>query len=269
MSLFDTIAKAWKGFAAHKKLLPLIVLVDILFIYGLTRLHYEVFNRASVYAIKLSAMMSEQVQAIGASEGLPELGVLSSPEFASAYQALVKYICIFLAGSFLIWLVGKGIVWLLAHRSIEKKTPLAPFALKFAGMTLFWFAAFLALLVAAINLFDYALFGVFPLVGKASANVLVVGMFWALAYFVFISYSLVPRRVFRNTFVLGVKCWKELLPVHAIASLIFFVATTVPISLVKLNMWLSLAFIVFVALPMIAWSRVLWITAVQRVMRYA
>lgn len=269
MNFFDTIAKAWKQFASHKRLLPLIVLVDILFLYGLTRLHYEVFNRASVYAIKLSAMMSEQVQAIGASEGLPELAVLSSPEFAGAYHALIKYVAIFFAGSFLIWLVGKGIVWLLAHKSAEKKTPLAPFAAKFAGMTLFWCAAFLALIVLVVNLFDYTLFGVFPLIGKASANVLVVGMFWALAYFVSISYALVPQRVFRNTFVLGFQRWKELLPVHTICSLVFFVATTVPISLVKLNMWLSLAFIVFIALPMVAWSRVLWITAVQRVMRYA
>jgi hypothetical protein len=269
MNLFDTIAKAWKGFASHKKLLPLIVLVDVLFLYSLTRLHYEVFNRASVYAIKLSAMMSEQVQAIGASEGLPELAVLSSPEFASAYHALLKYIGIFFAGSFLIWLVCKGFVWLLAHKTVEKRTPLVPFALKFAGMTLFWLVAFLALAIVVINLFDYTLFGVLPLIGRASANVLAVGMFWALAYFVFISYALVPKSAFKNTFVLGVKCWKELLPVHAIGSLVFFIATTTPISLVKVNMWLSLAFIVFVALPMIAWSRVLWITAVQRVMRYA
>ncbi len=268
MKLFPTIAQAWKAFVAHKKLLPLIVFIDILFVYGLTRLHYEVFNRASMTAIKLTSMMGEQVQQLAESETVQELATLQSPEFLTAYHELVKYIGWFFVGAFAVWLVGKGLVWLLAHKSVEKKVPIGPFALRFFGMTLFWFFSFIALTLIALNVLDYSLFGVFPLIGKAGANLIVVFLYWVLAYFVFISYSIVPRPALKQAFVLGVKRWKELLLVHIIGSLIFFVATTVPAHLVKVQIYLSLTFIVFIALPMIAWARVFWVTAVQKVMRY-
>ncbi len=267
--LFNNIAKAWKAFVAHKKVLPLVVLVDLLFIYGLTRLHYEIFNRASTYAIKLTAMMGRQVQELTESEAMQEFAMLQSPEFAAAYQALLKYIAIFFFGALIIWLSGKGIVWLAAHKAADKKTNVRDYALRFTGMTLFWFAAFIALTLATLVLLDYALFGVFPLIGKIGANAAAVLFYWILAYFVFISYSIVPKPAFKSTFVLGVTRWKELLPVHIIGSLVFFVATTVPSSLVKLNIYLSLAFIVLIALPMMAFMRVLWITTVQKVMNYA
>ncbi len=264
-TLFSTIAKAWKAFVAHKKLIPLAVFLDVLFIYGLTKLHYEVFNRASSYAIQLTTMVSKQVETIAASETVQDLAVLQSAEFLQAYHALVKYILIFFSVAFLIWLVGKGLVWFIAHKMVEKKLNPRAFALKFFGMTLFWFGLFIAITLIGLNLLDYALFGVFPLIGKAAANTLVVGLYWILAYFVFISYSLVPAKTFKQTFVLGVKCWKELLPVHIVSSLIFFVSTTLPMNLVKIDMYLMLAFVVLIALPAIAWSRVCWITAVHKV----
>jgi hypothetical protein len=265
--LFSSIATAWKQFVSHKKLIPLVVLVDILFLYGITRLHYEVFNRASVLAIKLSAMVGEQVQGISESEAAPELAVLQSAEFLSLYHELIRHIAIFFIGGLLVWLVAKGIAWFIAHKSVAKKVDVVKYALKFAGMTLFWFVIFILLLFGVLNLLDYALFGVFPLIGKAGANVLAVFFFWALAYFVFISYSLLPGRMFVPTFKLGVKHWKDLLPVHIIGSLIFFVAATTPTFLVKANIYLPLAFVIIIALPALAWMRVFWITSVQRVMK--
>ena len=268
MKLFPTIARAWNAFVEYKKLLPLIVLVDILFVYGLTRLHYEVFNRASTAALKLTSMMSEQVQELS-SEAVPELAVLQSAEFIAAYHELVRYISIFFGAALLIWLAGKGITWFLAHKTVEKKTPAVIFATKFLGMTLLWFVIFILLTIGALQVLDYSLFGVFPLVNKATANIFIVFVYWLLAYFVFISYALLPRKVLKQTFVLGVKFWKELLPVHAVTSLIFFVATTVPAHLVKINIYVSFAFIILLALPGIALSRVLWAVAVQKVMRHA
>lgn len=266
--LFDTIAKSWKSFISHKKLLPLVVLIDVLFLYGMTRLHYEAFSKASTYAIQLTAMISQQMQTLGA-EAAPQLAIMESPEFINAYHQLLKYIAIFFIGAFVVWLVGKGLVWLFAHKSIEKKLDLKAYALKFTGITVFWFIAFALLTVVMLNLLDYALFGVFPLIDKTATNIIAILCYWLLGYFVFISYSLVPHRVFKPTFALGVKRWKELLPVHIIGSLIFFVATTVPVSLVKIDISVSLAFVVLIALPMIAWQRVFWTTAVHRVMKHA
>ena len=99
MNLFPTISKAWKAFVASKKLVPLIVLIDVLCIYGRTRLHYEVFNRASMVMIKLTSMLGQQVQTIAESETVQELAVLQSPEFITAYQEMLKYLAIFFIGA--------------------------------------------------------------------------------------------------------------------------------------------------------------------------
>jgi len=268
MKLFPTIAKAWNAFVRQKKLLPLIVLIDILFVYGMTRLSAEVLSRAQEYVMKLTIMTTQQVQEIAESEAV-QASLVQSQEFLTLYHQLLKYVVLFFAGAFVVWTVGKGLTWYLAHRTVEKKVPARVFALKFLGMTAFWFAAFVLLTFVALSLFDYVLFGVFPLIGKASANALVILLYWILAYFVFISYALVPHKAFKQTFVLGVLRWKELLPVHIVGSLIFFVATTVPASIVKLSVPLSFAFIIFLALPSIAFARVLWSTAVHEVVKHA
>jgi hypothetical protein len=267
MKLFPTIAIAWKSFASRKARLPLIVLIDLLFIYGLTRLHYEVFNRASVYAIKLTAMLGEQVQSLG-EDAVPAIDVLQSADFTAAYHALLRYIAIFFACAFLIWLICKGTAWFLAHKTALKKANIRTFALPFLGATLFWTVAFLGMVFLALTILNYALFGTFALIGATVANALIILLYWVLAYFVFISYAHAQPAV-KNAFVIGAKHWRELLPVHVITSLILFVATTVPTSLIKLNVYLPLAFVVFVALPGIAWARVLWVTAVQQVIKNA
>jgi hypothetical protein len=266
MKLFPTIAAAWKTFAKNKKLLPIVVLIDILFLYGLTRLHYEAFNRASAHVLQLTAMMGQQMEELSSAVA-PQLSVLESPEFISAYHQMLKFIAIFALGAFAVWVVGKGIVWLIAHKGIEKKLDLRQYALKFTGMTVFWFAAFVAITVIMLNLLNYTLFGVFPLISKTATNTIAVLVYWLLSYFISISYSLTPHDALKQTFALGVRRWRELLPVHIIGSLVFFVAATVPVHLIKLHIWLSLAFVVLIALPMMAWQRVFWTIAVHKVSR--
>jgi hypothetical protein len=268
MRLFPTIAKAWNAFVRQKKLLPLIVLIDILFVYGMTRLSKDVLERAQEHVMKLTVMTTQQVQEIAETEAV-QASLVQSQEFLAAYHQLLTYVLLFFVGAFAVWTVGKGLTWYLSHKTVEKKVPAGMFALKFIGMSAFWFAAFMLITVVALSLFDYVLFGVFPLIGKATANAFIVLLYWVLAYFVFISYALVPHKTFKNTFRLGILRWKELLPVHIVGSLIFFVATTVPASIVKLNVPLSFAFIIFLALPGVAFARVLWSIAVHEVVKHA
>jgi hypothetical protein len=266
---FSTITKAWHVFVNNKKLLPLIVLVDILFVYGISRLHYEVFSRASEFALNLTTMMGQQVQTIESSGSVANLSVMGSQAFADAYAQLLKYIGIFVVSAFIVWLVCKGIVWFLAHKTArEKPVPAGMFALKFFGMTCFWFLMFAITTVIAINIIDYATTSVFPLIGIKVANVISILLYWALAYFMFISYSLVPHNVFRQTFILGIKEWKELLPAHILGTIVIILSVIIPAFLVRINLYLILAFSVLVALPAIAWARVLWITAVHKVMNH-
>lgn len=267
MSLFQTISKSWKLFVANKKLLPVVVLVDVLFVYAMTRLHFEVFSRASTLILQLSAMISSDVAKAAESASPPTLDVLQTPEFINLYNQFLKHITIFMLGALLVWLVCKGITWLVAHKMVEKKVDWKNFALKFFGMTILWFAAFLLLTIIVLNLIHKAVYGAFPLIGQTGTNTVSLIAFWLLAYFVFISYSIVPRQAFKNTFIIGVKHWKKLLPVHITSSLVLFVSIATPTLLVNVNVYLPIIFGVFIALPAIAWTRILWVTAINNVMR--
>jgi hypothetical protein len=269
MKLFDTIAKAWKAFIARKKLLLLAVPVDFLFYMLLAQLHYEIFNRASAAAMKLTALMGDQAQQLATSEAVPDLATLQSPAFTAAFHELMLYACIFIAAAVALWLVGKGILWFIAHKTADKKVNTALFAKKFIGMTLFWALAFIVVSTIALNVLDYALFSPIPLIGEAGANFVIFLLFAVFAYFVFLSYALIPNKVFLPTLTLGFTRWKELVPVHLIGILLYFVAVSVPTSLVKLNIYLSLAMVVLVSLPAIAFSRALWATAAQQVVKHA
>lgn len=263
MDFFHTvITKSWKSFVRRKLLIPLAVLIDVVFIYALTRLHYEVFNRASEYATSLTSMMGQQVQNM-AESGTPELSVLNSQAFMSAYNELLKYVGLFFAYALLIWLVCRGLVWFIAHKNADKSVNAWHFVLKFIGMTLFWFAVFALITILALNLLDYSMSNIFPIIGMRTANILSAVMYWALAYFVFVSYSLIPRAVFKQTFILGLKEWKKLVPVHVIGTLIVIASVLIPTLIAKTNVWLPLIFTVLISLPALAWARTLWVIAVR------
>jgi hypothetical protein len=259
-TLFPLIAKAWKAFVAQKKLLPLIVLIDLLFVYGLTRLHYEVFRRATENLSRLTLMISEAAT---------DMAALQSQEFLTLYHEVLRSLGIFFGIAFLLWLVAKGLAWFLAQRTVNKKIDALRFAQGFALLTPLWFILFLGLIALALAILHYAFFGVFPFIGPQTANVLAGILFWLFAYVVFISYSLLPRPAFTQALVLAVKQWKLLLPVHIIGSLIVFVGVMTPTYLFLTQPYVALAIAIFIALPAMAWARVLWIIAVQRVMRHA
>jgi hypothetical protein len=263
MKLFPTIAKAWKAFVARRRFLPAVVLVDFLFLYGVLRANHDLLSAAHAELAALLAMIGQQASAVAGAE-LPEnITMMQSPEFLAAFHAFLSKAALFFGSIFLTWLVGKGIVWYLAHRIVEKRTPTKAFALGFFGMSAFWSVLLVIAMPIALKLINDALFTPFPLLGPRAAHIVSFLALWVLAYFAAISYSLIPQPVFKQTFFLGITRWKQLIPVHLVSSLVVFVAATVPVSLIKLNFYLPLAFIVFIALPAIAWSRVFWITAVR------
>ncbi len=130
---------------------------------------------------------------------------------------------------------------------------------------LFMFIGLIIITIIALNLIDYAVTAVYPLIGMKVANTIAILMFWTLAYFAFISYALVPHKMFKQTFILGIKQWKELLPVHVAATLILVLATAIPAILMTINPYLPLVFGILISLPALAWTRVLWVTAIQKV----
>lgn len=261
----STITKSWKAFVSNKKLIILAVLADLVFVIVLTQLHYEIFSKASEHAIKLTTMIGEQAKIIAETENITDTSILSSPEFMTEYNQLLKYICLFVLGALLAWTACKGIVWFIAHKVAEKKPHTGWFIIKFAGITLLWLLGLIITIIISINLLDYATTTVFPLIGIKMANIITMLLIWALAYFVYTSYALVPHRVFTQTFIIGTKQWKKLLPVHLLSTIITLIATLIPSLLMKAKPYLPLVFGILLSLPALAWTRVLWVTAVHEV----
>jgi hypothetical protein len=265
MTQLSTITKSWKAFVSHKWLSVLAVLVNAVFVFILAQLHYVVFSKASEYALTLTGMISEQAQNMAETSNIQNLSVLSSTEFIEAYNQLLKFIGIFIACAIAAWLVCEGIMWFLAHKTVDRKFKAVDFALKFSGMTLFWFIGFALLTIIAINLLDYAATSVFPMIGVKTANIIAILLYWALAYFMFISYAIAPHNVLRQTFALGTKHWKELITVHLLGTLVFALSAYIPILLMKFNPYLPIIFWIVISLPALAWMRVLWVSATEKV----
>jgi hypothetical protein len=265
----STITKSWNAFVSHKWLMVIAVVIDIVFLISVNQMNYALLNRANEYSQTLTTMLGEQAQAIADANTLEPPAVLQSDEFTAAYRQLLKFIGFFFAGILLSWIVCKGSVWFLAHKSAKEKPVDAKlFATKFIGMTLFWFGGFLILTIVAMNIIDYALMGALPLFSTKTANVIVAIIFWAYSYFVFISYALVPHNVFKQTFTLGITQWKEMLPAHVLGTIVLALSITIPFLLVRISVYLIPVFALLVALPAIAWTRTLWITAVHKVMSH-
>jgi hypothetical protein len=264
----STITKSWKAFAEHKWLILFAVVADIIFLIALNQLNYELLNRANDYYQSLTDMIGEQVTQLEGAGSAQELEVFASDKFAAAYNQLLKFIGLFTLAVLAVWLFCKGAVWFIAHKCAkEKPVEAKSFALKFFGMTIFWFIAFLLVGAVAMSIINYATTAPFPLISIKVANIISVFLLWVLAYFVFVSYSLVPHKVFRQTFELGIRQWKELLPAHVAGTIVVALSAIIPFFLVRVSPYLVLVFTVLVALPAIAWARVLWITAVHGVMK--
>ncbi|MEM4247539.1 MAG: hypothetical protein QXR48_01305 [Candidatus Woesearchaeota archaeon] len=265
---FSTITKSWHSFISNKKLILFAVLVDLIFVIALTQLHYEVFSKASEHAVRLTTMIGEQAKIIAETENVTDMTLLNSPEFMTEYNQLLKYIGLFVLGALLAWLVCKGILWFIAHNVAEKKQHSGWFVLNFAGITTLWFIGLIIITVISLNLLDYATTTVFPLIGIKMANIITMLLFWALTYFVYVSYALVPHKVFTQTFIIGTKQWKQLLPVHLLSTIITLIAILTPSLLMKTNPYLPLVFGILFSLPALAWTRVLWVTAVHGVIEH-
>lgn len=264
MIFFKLVDRAWQLFWKNRQFVPLFVVVDVVFVVGMTFVQKEVFEKATRPLLKLMSVVQEETTKALAGAALPAQ-VFQTPEFISAANEVLKYVVLAILYGFIVWTTTKGTQWFLANKIVKKKVCFVAYALKFVMMNAFWLLAFLVVVTAGINLVDYAFFQPLALFGPGIAYFLTWAFLFVLAYFAFISYSLPPKPVFKQTFSLGIKKWRTLLPVHVVNSLIVFVATTLPASFLNKNLYVALGIAVFAGLPALAFGRVYWVVAVQAV----
>lgn len=272
--LFSTQLKpalklCWK----EKKLIVLSSVVDIVFFAVLVLVHYEFFKRlqshlmvlvAEMQKTSLDLLMQEDIQALNTQ-------LMQSAKFVSAFHAMLKYVAVFFLALFITWVVLKNINWYIANRIVKKKVVFRSYAKFFALYSVFWFICMIAILLLTTYLMSYSTTTFLPLIGQKTVYFITLFLFAVLAYFAFISYSLIPTVKFKQVFKLAILKWKELVPAHIILILIAVFAVYIPfrLALIEHNVanWLALFFALLISIPALTYGRIYILLVVQNIIK--
>ncbi len=266
---FTQIEPAWRVFTKNLKLLPVLVLVDFIFYYILTRIQVELFIKAGESVKAVSNIIQSQVQELSEAE-LVQLSkfLMQNPEFVSHYKQIIKYIGLFLLSVLLIWIVLKGINWFLTGRMLGQKISLKDFALKFILLSLFWFVFYLIIIVLLAKLFSGTTVTIFPLISAQTATAISFAILLFITYFSLISFAKIEGKgalsILKDTFATGFKKIKKIIPAYILTLIFLFVTATLPMTLFKLHYMVSIAFIILVTLPALTLSRIYFISVIRK-----
>ena len=259
----QTLPKAWLAFTSNKKYLILTILFEFLFLFAVINSFFSFFIPTAEAFDKVNQAMQEQMADLQESE-LYELEgrLLTDDEFMVAYHSLFVMIVLFIVSVFVSWLVFRTPVWYLSLKSILKKMPLKTVIKKFVLLNLFWFV----LLILSFGLYSLATGStttIIPVVSSSGASLVFIALFLVISYFSSISFALIPaQHTFRKTFIEGVKHAKVIIPAFLFNALIVFIVCTLPFNWIQTRPLLSLAIILFISIPSLAFARLHIIAAV-------
>jgi len=259
--LTQTLPKAWTAFTENKKYLLFIILIEFVFLFLLTQAHLYFFVPSAQAATMAGEAMSKQVEAMPETELYQlETKLGENKEFMAAYRLLLNYIIYFILSILGLFIVFRTPLWYLSHKSILKKMPFKTM-IKFPLLALFWFA----ILCAAFIIYSIATGStatILPLVSSDTATFLMSAVFFAVYYFSQISFALIPaQQTFKKTFVYGAKHARTILPAFLVNAIITFIALSLPFNWITTTPLLSLAIILIITIPALAFARLHMITA--------
>jgi len=257
MTLNKTIPQAWKAFTKNKKFLIWIILLEFVFLFFLTQVHLYYFQPTSEAVMKTGEIMSRELEKLPEAEIFQLEGILTSNEqFMAAYKVLLANLGLFILTILLIWIIFRGPVWYFSYKSIHKKIPLTTSWLKFALLSLMWFTALVgAFVIYSISTGSTAT--LLPIATSQFTTFLMFLVFFVIYYFSQVSFALVPaQQTFKKTFVYGVKHAKTIFPALIVNAIIMFVVLTLPFNWIQTKPLLSLAIILFITIPALAFTRI-------------
>jgi len=256
MTLTQTLPRAWKAFTNNKRYLLLTILLEFVFLFALTQLHLAFFTPSAEAATKLGEIMMKEIEKLPESEIYQLESILvENEEFMQTYRILLGYIGFFLVSILAAWIIFKAPIWHLSHKSILKKIPLTTTWLKFSLLSLFWFVI-LCIAFVIYSLATGATATLLPLVSSTTTTITMLIVFLAIYYFSQISFALIPAtQTFKKTFILGIKHAKTILPAFIVNAIITFVVLTLPFNWITTKPLLSLAIMLVITIPALAFTR--------------
>jgi len=251
---FKQIEPTWRLFWKNKRLLPLALLFDLFFYFGLVKLHMEIFQLLSIKIKQVSSVMQQSFE-----HADPQKFLTENTQFMEQYKAIMGDVGLFLLGIFALWVVFKGLNWWIANYT-SKKTKLVPYFKRFVGLSIVWMIGFLFIIFIVLSLASHATTSPVPFISLSMANNIGFFLLWLFGYFVFISYAEKGFQAFK----FGWKHFRKIMPAYILTTLLAFVLSSVPITFLAKNQYATMAFVAFVALPLLAFSRLYIVEVVKK-----
>jgi len=264
MILTTTLTKAWTAFTNAKWYLALIVIIDLLFFVAALQLHFAFFIPSAEAAATAGEIMMNEINKLPESEMYQLESILTQNEdFMNAYHTLLGSIALFFVSMLAAFIIFKTPTWYFTHKSIHKKMPTAVSFLKFPLLVLFWFVMLLVIL-GIYSFFTSAQAFIATGMSGLVALLAIITAFLIL-YFSQISFALIPsQQTFKKTFIYGIKHAKTIMPAFLVNLLILFVCTSLAYRWAGPYPFFTLAFIILIVLPAIAYTRYTIIVASWR-----
>ncbi len=255
MILTTTLPRAWKAFTENKRYLLLILLFEFIFLFVLAQIHLAILMPSSETIERVQNIMAEEMQKLPETELYQlESVLMNNEEFMMQYKIVLTSITYFILALLAAWIAFKAPVWHLSHKSILKNMPLGTSILKFSLLSVFWFVLLFASFV--IYRISTGSQTVLPLVSSTTASLIMIIVALVIYYFSQVSFALIPaQQTFKKTFVFGIKHASTILPAFLINTIITFIVLSLPFNWIETMPLLSLAIILFVTIPALAFTR--------------
>jgi len=262
MTLTTTLPKAWNAFITNKRYVLLTILFEFIFLFVVTQIHLSLFIPAAGALDNVGKIISAEMEKLPETEVYQLDTVLrQNPEFTTQYQLLLTYLIFFVLSMLAAWIIFKSPVWYLSHKTILKKMPLGTHLLKFTLLSLFWFAIIITALVIYGAMAENAN-TLLPSATSIATTIITYLIFLAIFYFAQISFAIIPaQQTFKNTFNYGIHHTKTILPAFIVNALITFIVLTLPFNWIETQPLISLAIIVIITIPALAFARLHMIVA--------
>ena len=252
----------------NKGFFLLSVLIDIIFFFVIILINYFSLLAMKAHITKFADLVQDSLIELGMSNTTQGISpaLFRTPEIMGVYHEILKYLVILIVLVLASWIVLQGLNWFIANRLI-RKIKFREYALKFIPHTLFAFLCFMIIILIMLRLVAYSTFEFLPLIGTSGARIITLLLIWVLAYFVFISYSTVPKMSCRDLMKFGIKNYRQILPAHLLVSFALLVLAYITVFIIRFNYYAPFVFAVLILFPVAAYGRIYIVVVINKVLK--
>ncbi|MDO8642162.1 MAG: hypothetical protein Q7R76_01045 [Candidatus Woesearchaeota archaeon] len=259
---------AYKKLWHNKKSALLIMLSDLLFFLSFTGVFYLLQEQLSTLFLSISQLLAMAGTPTGSGQEAAQEFLSKFPltTFIIQFAEVIKLFSILILAGVALWIIFQGVAWKKSYAIARKKGAWRPFYGRFFLTTLGWSVIFLLTLILAVKVSSYQLMNVFPVL-QTIIQVFFGAVFGILTYLGFVSYCLLTMpllKMVKKTFVVAYKQFFPLFPLFVLILFKIYLALWLVKNSLAVALWLPLVLFLFLFLPVIAWSRIVFLLALKK-----